>query len=230
MIDGYIKMRGRDHALKMDEAQQNHTAELRGYSTDSGGYWKNNPEYLFHEYQKFFKAERFSQALEKLLLSSTKGFPNAEFELGKLYYVGSEQLQLSKNFLKAFEYFYDAADKGHALAQYHLGFMYFKGEGIATDMKQAISWLHQSANQGVNEALDLLGRIYHLGYDVISPDYKKAEKFFQDAVNHYYAPSMFHYALLLEELQRYEEACELINKSAGLGHPQAIINYMCTFK
>lgn len=184
---------------------------------------------LFNEYKRLHKEERYAQALENLFSSANNGFVKAEFELGKLYYFGNKQLQISKNYPKAFEYYSEAAEQGHALAQYYLGFMYFKGQGADIDVKQAIFWLGQSANQGVNEALDLLGRVYHLGYDVITPDYNKAEKFFQYAVNQLYAPSMFHYGLLLDEMQRAEEACELINKAAELGNPEAIINYMSRF-
>jgi TPR repeat protein len=189
----------------------------------------NNAEELFNEYKKLYKEERYAQGLESLFQSANNGFVKAEYELGKLYYFGNKQLQISKNYAKAFEYYSAAAEQEHALAEYYLGFMYFKGQGVDFEVKQAIYWLGQSANQGVNEALDLLGRIYHLGYDVITPDFEKAERFFQFAVDHLYAPSMFHYGLLLEELQRVEEACELINKAAELGNPEAIINYMSRF-
>jgi TPR repeat protein len=190
---------------------------------------KNNAEDFFNEYKKLYKEERYAQALESLFQSANNGFEKAEYELGKFYYFGNKQLQISKNYSKAFEYYSAAAEQEHALAEYYLGFMYFKGQGTGFDVKQAIFWLGQSANQGVNEALDLLGRIYHLGYDVITPDFNKAERFFQFAVDQLYAPSMFHYGLLLEELQRVEEACELINKAAELGNPEAVINYMSRF-
>jgi TPR repeat protein len=186
-------------------------------------------EELFDEFKKLYKEERYAQALENLFQSAYDGFVKAEYELGKLYYFGNKQLQISKNYAKAFEYYSAAAEQEHALAEYYLGFMYFKGQGVDLDVKQAIYWLGQSASQEVNEALDLLGRIYHLGYDVITPDFEKAEKFFQFAVDHLYAPSMFHYGLLLDELQRAEEACELINKAAELGNPEAVINYMSRF-
>jgi TPR repeat protein len=189
----------------------------------------DHAEGLFNEYKKLHKEERYAQALENLFQSANNGFVKAKFELGKLYYFGNKQLKISKNYPKAFEYYSLAAEQGHALSEYYLGFMYFKGQGVDFDTKQAIFWLGQSANQGVNEALDLLGRVYHLGYDVITPDYDKSEKFFQFAVNQLYAPSMFHYGLLLEEMERVEEACELINKAAELGNPEAVINYMCRF-
>jgi TPR repeat protein len=204
-------------ALKMVEAELNRDLS------------KNIAEELFNEYKKLYKEERYAQALENLFQSANSGYVKAEFELGKLYYFGNKQLQISKNYSKAFENYSAAAEKGHALAQYYHGFMYFKGQGVDFDVKQAIYWLGQSANQGVNESLDLLGRIYHLGYDAVTPDIKKAEKFFQFAVDQLYAPSMFHYGLLLEELQRFEEGCELINKAAELGNPEAIINYMSRF-
>jgi TPR repeat protein len=207
--------------LKMVEA------ELHGVPSSSEE--NERPEDVFNEYKKLYKEEKYTQALENLFQSANNGFVKAEFELGKFYNFGNKQLQISKNHSKAFQYYSSAAEQGHAFAQYYLGFMYFKGQGVKLDVKQAIFWLGQSGNQGVNEALDLLGRIYHLGYDAITPDFEKAEKFFQFAINQMYSPSMFHYGLLLEELQRVEEACELINRAAEMGNPEAIINYMSRF-
>jgi TPR repeat protein len=208
-------------SLKIVESELNRELGVPNFSKSA--------ENLYNEYKKLHKEERFAQALDKLFQSANDGLAKAEFELGKLYYFGNKQFQIYKNYSKAFEHYSSAAEQGHALAEYYLGFMYFKGQGADFDVKQAVHWLSQSANQGVNEALDLLGRVYHLGYDVITPDYDKAEKFFQYAVNQLYAPSMFHYGLLLEEMQRFEEACELINKAAELGNPEAVINYMSRF-
>lgn len=190
----------------------------------------NYPENLFKQYKKLYKAGKFQEALKYLLHSVDEGFPEAMYELGRIYYFGDESMRLAQSYMEAHSFYYLAAKKGHEYAQYLLGFMYFKGEGAARDLEKALYWLNESANKGVNEALDLLGRIHHLGYDGIVRDYQKAEKFFQSAIKQGYASSMMHYALLLEEQQRFEEACELINKSVFLGNTEAIFNSMCMFK
>ncbi|MDQ0199807.1 tetratricopeptide repeat protein [Neobacillus ginsengisoli] len=188
------------------------------------------PEYLFNVYKRYYESKRYSEALEYLSQSLNKGFPISEFEMGQHYYFGSAQLELPKNHFNAFQCYSIAADLGHAGAQFSLGYMYLKGEGVVSDVKQAILLLDNAANQGLNEALDLLGKIYQHGYYEITPDFKKAERYYKFAVNQDYSPSIFHLALLLENLHRYEEAYELFIHSAKMGVIEAINYNMSTYK
>jgi TPR repeat protein len=189
-----------------------------------------NPQVLFNEYKRFFKAKRFSEALEFFTLSLGKGFPRAEFEMGHHCYYGSEQLGISKDYVKAFNYFSDSAAQGHADAFYYQGLMYLKGLGVALDMNQALLSLNIAANQNEKKALDILGKIYHFGYCEISSDPKKAESYYRIAVNQGYPPSMFHLALLFENQLRFEEAYELMIQSANKGYMEAINYYISTYK
>lgn len=191
---------------------------------------KDNPQFLFNVYKRFYEAERFLEALEFLTHSLKKGFPRAEFEMGQHCYYGSEQLGIYKDYIKAFNYFSVAATQGHADALYYQGLMYLKGVGVALDMNQALFSLNIAANQNENKALDIIGRIYHFGYCDISPDHKKAESYYRIAVNQDYPPSMFHLALLLENQHRLEEAYELIIQSANKGYMEAINYNMSTYK
>ncbi|MCM3689686.1 tetratricopeptide repeat protein [Neobacillus niacini] len=191
---------------------------------------KDSPQFLFNEYKKFYEAERFSEALEFFTLSLKTGFPCAEFEMGQHCYYGSEQLGISKDYMKAFNYFSTAATQGHADALYYQGLMYLKGIGVALDMNQALLTLNNAANQNANKALDTLGKIYHFGYCKISQDPKKAERYYRIAVNQGYPPSMFHLALLLENQSRFEEASELMIQSANMQYIKAINYYMSTYK
>jgi TPR repeat protein len=191
---------------------------------------KDNPQFLFNEYKRFYEAERFLEALEFFTHSLKKGFPIAEFEMGQHCYYGSAQLGISKDYAKAFNYFSLAAAKGHADALYYQGLMYLKGIGVALDMNQALLSFNIAANQNENKALDIIGKIYHFGYSEISPDHKKAESYYKIAVNQGYPPSMFHLALLFENQHRFEEAYELIIKSANKGYMEAINYNMSTYK
>ncbi len=219
--------------MKVDESkinrESNRMLDITGFVEEANGS-NNNPQYLFNEYKRLYETEKYSQALEYLIRSLNKGFPNAEFGMGQHYYFGSEQLELSKDYSKAFHCFSVAAEQGHPRAQYSLGLMFFKGEGIASNVYQAILLFEKAANQGLNEALDLLGKLYHHGYNEISPDYKQAEKYYKFAVNQNYPPSMFHLALLLENLKRYEEADEIMIQSAKTGYIQAMSYNLCTYK
>jgi TPR repeat protein len=191
---------------------------------------KDNPQFLFNEYKRFYKAERFLEALEFFTLSLGNGYPRAEFEMGHHCYYGSDQLGISKDYLKAFNYFSAAAAQGHVDALYYQGLMYLKGIGVAMDINQALFSLNIAANQNENKALDTIGRIYHFGYCDISPDHKKAESYYRIAVSQDYPPSMFHLALLLENQHRLEESYELMIRSANKGYLEAINYNISTYK
>ena len=189
-----------------------------------------NPQKLFHDYKRFYDSGCFLEALEILNYLLNKGFPSAEFEMGQHYYYGSEKLVVSQDYLKAFHCFSAAAENGHADALYYQGQMLLYGIGVVLDINQGLSSLNIAANEGVNKALDILGKIYHFGYCDISPDYRKAEYYYRIAVNKGYPPSMFNLALLLENQYRFEEAYELMIQSAISGHMDAVCYTMRTYK
>ena len=191
---------------------------------------EDTPQKLFKEYKRFYETESFLEAIEMLTQIINKGFPAAEFEMGKHHYFGSEQLGIAKDYLRAFDYFSKAAFLGHSGALYYLGIMYLKGLGVALDVNQALHNLNMAATQGEIEALDALGKIYQFGYSDILPDYKKAESYYKNAINLGYPPSMLNLALLLENQLRFEEAYELIIESAKHGFVGAIQYGLSTYK
>lgn len=189
-----------------------------------------NPQDLFHEYKRFYESECFLEALEILNYLLNKGVPSAEFEMGRHYYYGSEKLVVSQDYFKALQWFSAAANKGHTDALYYQGQMLLYGMGVDLDINQGVSSLNIAANEGVNKALDILGKIYHFGYCDILPDYKKAEGYYRIAVNNDYPPSMFNLSLLLENQYRFEEANELMIQSVKSGYIDAAYYSMSTYK
>jgi TPR repeat protein len=187
-------------------------------------------EDLFKEYKRFYETESFLEAFEMLAQIINKGFPAAEFEMGKHHYFGSDQLGITKDYLRAFEYFSEAAVLGHTGALYYQGLMYLKGLGVVMDINQALHSLNQAATQGEIEALDALGKIYQFGISNILPDYQKAENYYKNAINLGYPPSMLNLAVLLENQLRFEEAYELIIESAKQGYMRAIHYGLSTYK
>ena len=189
-----------------------------------------NPHALFHEYKRFYESECFLEALGILKYLLNKGFPSAEFEMGQHYYYGREKLGVLQDYPKAFHCFSTAAENGHAEALYYQGQMHLYGTGVVLDINQGLFSLNIAANEGVNKALDILGKIYHFGYSEISPDYKKAEYYYRIAVNKGYSPSMFNLSLLLENQYRLEEAYELMIQAAISGYMDAVYYTMRTYK
>ena len=64
------------------------------------------------------------------------------------------------------------AEKGHAMSQYNLAISYYKGVGIPKDWSKALHWFKEAGEQGIVEALYMLGMMYQFGKDV-EPDQKK---------------------------------------------------------
>lgn len=83
--------------------------------------------------------------------AAANGDPQAEYELGRLYYEGK---QTERDLNKALTYFEQASLRGHPDAQYHLGLMFFRGEGVPANNIQAYIVLKMAAVNGAEDALD----------------------------------------------------------------------------
>jgi TPR repeat protein len=215
--------------LKFNESKINNDFN-KMLNSDHVGTENNTPQDLFKEYQRFYETDSFLKAFEILTQIINKGFPAAEFEMGKHHYFGNDQLGIAKDLQRAFDYFSEAAVLGHAGALYYQGIMYLKGLGGILDVNQAILSLNMAATQGEIEAINALGKIYQFGYSDILPDYKKAESYYKNAINLGYPPSMLNLAVLLENQLRFEEAYELIIESAKHGYMGAIQYGLSTYK
>ena len=65
--------------------------------------------------------------------------------------------------VKAFEGYKSLAEKGDRAAQCNLGNCYYKGNGVAKDHAQAVSWWRKSAEQGLAHAQFMLALCYDGG-------------------------------------------------------------------
>lgn len=52
-----------------------------------------------------------------------------------------------------------AAESGHAQAQFNLGICYYNGEGVLENESEAVKWLKKSAEQGDEQAIEILREI-----------------------------------------------------------------------
>ena len=83
--------------------------------------------------------------LETLTARAVEGDAEAQYQLGKTYYLGD---QGTPDYGQAFIWYRRAALQGHAEAQYNLGTMYLMGEGIAQSDTEAKDWYARAADQG----------------------------------------------------------------------------------
>nr|WP_279625897.1 tetratricopeptide repeat protein [Psychrobacter pasteurii] len=63
-------------------------------------------------------------------------------------------------------------------AQYNLAISYQEGEGVPKDIKQALKWYTQAAEQDYGKASYNLGTLYYNG-DGVKQNYTKAKEWFQ---------------------------------------------------
>lgn len=76
-------------------------------------------------------------SLRKLINDANKGDPNAQFNLGGMYFEGNG---VSQDYNQAVKWYTTAAEQGNACAQCHLGGMYFNGKGVIKDYVEAYKW------------------------------------------------------------------------------------------
>lgn len=85
--------------------------------------------------------------------AAQKGDPQAQFNLGNMYYIGDS---IPQDYTKAFFWYENAALRGHAEAQSHLGNMYHLGQSVPRDLAKAREWWEKAAAQGEGQARSML--------------------------------------------------------------------------
>ena len=87
-----------------------------------------------------------------VLKAAEQGHSEAQFELGRLYYLADRNEEAVKWYRKA-------AEQGHAEAQYQMGFFYDCGIGIRSDKDEALKWYSKAAEQGYADAIEELKKL-----------------------------------------------------------------------
>lgn len=96
-------------------------------------------------------------ALSELKYLAGKGYPNAQFYLGRLYRKGCNGI--NQNDAEAVKWYIKAAEQDHVLAQFYLGFMYKSGQGVQQSDTEAVKWYSKAAAQGDEQAKQQLQKI-----------------------------------------------------------------------
>ncbi len=90
---------------------------------------------------------------------AAEGNPEAQFQLGNMYYLPPRHSGIPKNFHKAFNLFQQAASQGHATAQHNLAVLYYRGEGVDIDRVKAIAWFSIAKKNGSKSATKHLNEL-----------------------------------------------------------------------
>lgn len=107
-------------------------------------------------------------ALEWFTLAAKQGHPNAQYQLGKLYYTGEG---VEQSYKEAVVWYEKAAEQGHSEAQNALGGAYLFGD-VDLDYSLALHWFSEAAVKGHKRALYNLGMLYFEGKGVEKDLYK----------------------------------------------------------
>ena len=85
---------------------------------------------------------------------------------------------VSRDYIKAVEWYQKSAERGNGSAQNDMGRMYEKGLGVSRDYAKAAEWYQKAISRGNPDAMCNLGYMYEYGLGVSKDNYRAAELYF----------------------------------------------------
>lgn len=128
--------------------------------------------------QVFLHRHDDKQAIYWLNQAAAQGNHEAQFTLGKLYFLGSDTTK--KNYITAHYWFAQAARAHFAPATYYMGLIYKNGYGQPVNATESVKWFEQGAKQNQAASLFMLANAYRAGEGVPQND-AQAVKYYQAA-------------------------------------------------
>ena len=116
-----------------------------------------------------YQQKDYATAFKELTPLVEKGNADAQFILGKMYWMGQGVLKDPDQAMKLFK---ASAMQGNADAQFFLGSIYLLPH---TDIAEGVKWLRLSAEQGNQDAQWMLGKAYLQGAKELPRDPVQAE-------------------------------------------------------
>ncbi len=177
---------------------------------------------------RYYSKRDYASALEVFEKAADKGDPDAQYQIGHMYFHGEG---VDKDYTKAKEWFEKAAYNGNVEAEHNFAYMYMYGLGIKQDYKKAMEWLKKAADHENHDAQFDIGYLYFNGWGV-KQDYEKAMEWYQKAANKGNVSAQFNIGRLYQEglgvKQDYKKAMEWYQKAAANGDTFApyYIGYM----
>ena len=101
-----------------------------------------------------------AKALECYRQAAESGHPQAQEDLGFIYYTG---YKVEQNYEEALKWYKKAALQGRMEAAWNLGLMYCHGEGTLKDYAEAAKWILVAAEAGSAHAQLALAQMYGRG-------------------------------------------------------------------
>lgn len=115
------------------------------------------------------------------------------------------------------------SEKNDPMANFILGSCYFVGIGTSIDDMKAKSYFEKAINQGVDEALVELGRMYAFGWGV-EKNLTKGTQLFRQAANKNNSRGIYYLGWTYSDKKDYQKAYPLIKKAADAGYSTALVD------
>ncbi len=99
-----------------------------------------------------FRSDIYVSQWSRLRHLAKLGDPEAQFELGNMYYSPPKKSGFMKSYKKAYNLFLKSARKGNVHAQHNVAVLLLKGQGVKQDQDKALAWFHIAAENGSKNA------------------------------------------------------------------------------
>ena len=136
----------------------------------------------FAEAKALYDKGRYDEAVPLLKSLAEQGHAEAQSDLGLCYDLGKG---VTKDGLKAVEWYHKASEQGNALAQFRLGTCYREGQrfggAVPQDYAKALEWFRKASAQGQALSSKYVGDFYRYGHGV-TQDYAKAAEWYRKSV------------------------------------------------
>jgi len=86
------------------------------------------------------------------------GYVNAQFSLGKVYFIGEDA---SEDYGMAYYWLQQAYHNGHVRAPYTIGQMYERGYGVEQSQEKALEWYKKAAKLGSKFGAESVRRLQY---------------------------------------------------------------------
>jgi uncharacterized protein len=162
----------------------------------------------------YFLDDEPVKAFKWALLASKQGDASSQHTLGVLYKRGFADQKV--DIKEAVRWLTKSADQGDELAQQELFEMYYDGDGVRKDIKKAVKWLKELANNSQSAQLQL-AVMYENG-EGVAKDYKQMTRWLIKAAINNSTRAQFtlgiNYYWGLRVLKDYKEAVKWFTKAA----------------
>jgi TPR repeat protein len=159
-------------------------------------------------YEKGLGVEKnINKAIDWYAKAAGKGFADAEYRLGEIYYLGQEvNREVKRDPVRAYRLLNRAALHGVARAQYYVGRMYLEGDGVPRQIRKAKRWLHLAADNGIDDAKRLLSQS-----ELAEEGLYRAQKISSKLQDHFQSSSRLYNQTLVNTQYSWKGYADIVN-------------------